>query len=93
MLTQQNLKDRRMKRFYKNKLNLDITPDPITRRKEILKSTLNHADFLPNPLSYEDIDRAFKEWVENEMKVIQDGIELPTMILFSTQPLSGRIIS
>jgi hypothetical protein len=77
-----------MKRFYKNKLNLGITPDPITRRKDILKSTLNHSDFLPNPLSYEDIDRAFKEWVENEMKVIQDGIELPTMILFSNQRFS-----
>lgn len=77
-----------MKRFYKNKLNLGVTPDPETRRKIIMKQSLNHADYLPEPLSYEDIDRAFRDWVESEMSIIQDGIELPTMILFSNQRFS-----
>ena len=77
-----------MKRNFKNRLNLGITPDPKMRREEIMKQSLNHADYLPNPLTYEDIDRAFKTWVETEINVIQDGDKLPTMNLFSNQRFS-----
>ena len=77
-----------MKRNYKNKLNLNNTLDPESRVEEIMKQSLNHADYLPNPLTYEDIDRAFKQWVENEINIVQDGIKLPTMNLFSNQRFS-----
>ena len=77
-----------MKRNYKNKLNLTNNLDPRSRVEEIMKQSLNHADYLPNPLSYEDIDRAFKEWVEKEIVIFQDGVELPTMNLFSNQRFS-----
>ena len=77
-----------MKRFFKNNLKLNNSIDPKTRVQEIAKEMVRHADYLPEPVSYEDIDRAFKEWVETNIKIIQDGLELPTMNLFSNQRFS-----
>ena len=76
------------KRFYKNTLNLDWTPDPIERGKEISREIIEHGDYLPKLLTYEDIDLSFKEWVENSIDIIQDGNRLPTMVLFSNQRFS-----
>lgn len=77
-----------MSRFYKNTINLDVSPDPIERRKNITKEIIQHADYLPKTVSYEDIDRAFKDWVENNIVIVQDGIKLPTMVLYSNQRFS-----
>lgn len=88
MLTHLNLKVKKMKRLYKNKLDLSWTPNPLQRIKDISKEIINHSDYLPKTLSYEDIDRSFKDWVESEIVVIQDGIKLPTMVLYSNQRFS-----
>lgn len=76
------------KRYYKSTLNLDWIPDPIERREEISREIIRHGDFLPETLTYEDIDSSFKEWVENNIDMIQDGNKLPTMVLFSNQRFS-----
>lgn len=76
-----------MRKLYRNTLDLGITPDPLERRQNISKEIIRHADFLPKPLTYEDIDRSFKEWVEN-IEIIQDGKKLPTMVLYSNQRFS-----
>lgn len=87
MLIHQNLKVK-MKKLYRNVLDLSWTPDPIERRKNISKEIIQHADYLPKTLSYEDIDRCFKDWVDEKLNVIQDGVKLPTMVLYSNQRFS-----
>lgn len=77
-----------MSRFYKNILRYGTTQTPDERIKEISNNISKYADFLPKTLSYEDIDRAFKDWVDGQIVVIQDGIKLPTMSLFSNQRFS-----
>lgn len=77
-----------MKRFYKNIIDLSYTPNPRERRNEISKEVVRHADYLPKTLTYEDIDRAFKTWVEERVSIVQDGISLPTMVLYSNQRFS-----
>lgn len=77
-----------MSRFYRNTLDLSVTPDPIERRQNISKEIVRHADYMPKPLGYEDIDRSFKEWVENDIEIIHEGKKLPTMVLYSNQRFS-----
>jgi hypothetical protein len=43
---------------------------------------------LPSTLSYEDIDREFKTWVDEALNIVQDGVKLPTMVLYSNQRFS-----
>ena len=80
-----------MERLYKNTLDLNWTPDPAERRRNISKEIVRHADYIPKTLGYEDIDRCFKEWVENELNIVQDGVKLPTMVLYSNQRFSEYI--
>lgn len=77
-----------MSNFYKNTFDFSITPSPAERRKNISKEIIRHADYMPKTVSYEDIDRAFKDWVENKLNIVQDGIKLPTMVLYSNQRFS-----
>jgi hypothetical protein len=77
-----------MKKFYKNIIKLGNQPSPHERIKEISREIINHADYMPKTLSYEDIDRAFKGWVDSEIKITQDGTLLPTMVLYSNQRFS-----
>ena len=77
-----------MKKLYKNTLDLNLTPDPVECRRNISKEIVRHADYMPKTLGYEDIDRCFKEWVENELNIEQDGVKLPTMVLYSNQRFS-----
>ena len=76
------------KTLYKNFINLKETPTPTQRIKDISKEIVKHSDYLPKTLTYEDIDKSFKEWVENGIVIIQDGKKLPTMTLFSNQRFS-----
>lgn len=77
-----------MKKFYKNIIDFKKNSDPIERRQNISKEIIRHADYMPKTLSYEDIDRSFKEWVENKIEILQDGKKLPTMVLYSNQRFS-----
>ena len=77
-----------MSNFYKNIIDYSYTPNPTERRKNLSDNIAQYGDLLPQPVSYEDIDLSFKEWVEKEVSIVQDGIELPTMVLYSNQRFS-----
>ena len=77
-----------MKNFYKNTINLTWTPNPDEQRRIISKEIIRHSNYLPKTVLYEDIDREFKNWVENKIKIIEDGELLPTLTLFSNQRFS-----
>lgn len=76
------------RRKYKNWLNIHKTPDPLERRMNLIKEAIGKATPLPKPVVYEDIDRAFQEWVEKDLYVSFEGKELPTMVLYSNQRFS-----
>ena len=77
-----------MKRLYKNTIDFSISPDPAEQRHNLVREIVQHSDYVPEPVTYEDIDRSFKEWVEKNLVIIQDGKELPTMSLYSNQRFS-----
>ena len=58
------------------------------RRLETLKGILENGTFFPKTLTYEDIDKAFKEWVEKLEIIDENGKKYPTMSLFSNQRFS-----
>lgn len=76
------------RRKYKNYLNTHHTPDPIERRMNLIKGAIGKGTALPKPVVYEDIDRAFQEWVEKDLYISFEGKELPTMVLYSNQRFS-----
>ena len=76
------------RRKYKNYLNIHHTPDPLERRMNLIKGAIGKGTALPNPVVYEDIDRAFKEWVEKDLYISYEGKEIPTMVLYSNQRFS-----
>lgn len=76
---------------YKNILKLRRTPDPVERRKNLVKEVLKDSTPLPQPLEYIDIDAAFKEWVENDLEINFEGKKVPTIALFSSQRFSEYI--
>ena len=78
-------------RKYKNILKLRRTPDPVERRKNLVKEVLKDSTPLPQPLEYIDIDAAFKEWVENDLEINFEGKKVPTIALFSSQRFSEYI--
>lgn len=74
---------------YKNDIKLSFSDSVgLERREELLSDILQNSTPLPKPLVYEDIDNAFKEWVEKSLYITYDGKELPTMTLFSNQRFS-----
>lgn len=77
-----------MKRYYKNTINFNHTLDPSERIKDISKNIIEHSTNLPKTITYEDIDREFKDWVDNQILIVQDGVKLPTMVLYSNQRFS-----
>ena len=76
------------RRQYKNYLDIHHTPDPIERRMNLIKGAVGKATPLPGPVVYEDIDRAFEEWVRKDLYISFEGKELPTMVLYSNQRFS-----
>ena len=58
------------------------------RRRNMSKIILENQTFFPKPVTYEDIDRTFFEWVDKKLEVVYDGKRLPTYKLFSNQKLS-----
>ena len=77
-----------MKRDYKNTLDLSYTLNPNEQRNNFINKPLKNSDLLPKTLNYEDIDREFKKWVDEKIVIVQDGIKLPTMVLYSNQRFS-----
>lgn len=75
-------------RNFKNFLGYDNQPDPKELRLNYDKEELKDGTPFPNPLTYEDIDREFKKWVEEGLGISYEGKRLPTMTLFSNQRFS-----
>ena len=75
-------------RNFKNFLGYDNQPDPKELRANFDKEELKDSTPFPNPLTYEDIDKEFKKWVEDSLELSYEGKKLPTMTLFSNQRFS-----
>lgn len=69
-------------------MGYDNQPDPKELRKNFDLEELKDSTPFPNPLTYEDIDREFKKWVEDSLAISYEGKYLPTMTLFSNQRFS-----
>lgn len=76
------------KRQNKNTLFLNQPNDPISQRLSYVKEILKDSTFIPKTVKYRDIDEAFVEWVEEELKVVYEEELLPTYALFSNQRYS-----
>lgn len=77
-----------MSRNYKNILPLKDKSFGVERRQNLTKEELSNSSPLPNTITYEDIDKEFKKWVEEEIVIISDGERIPTYTLFSNQRFS-----
>lgn len=77
-----------MSKNYKNILPLKDKSFGIERRQNLTKEELSNSSPLPNTITYEDIDKEFKKWVEEEIIIISDGERIPTYSLFSNQRFS-----
>ena len=75
-------------RIFKNFLGYDNQPDPKELRLNYDKEELKDSTPFPNPLTYEDIDKEFKKWVDESLEISYEGKKLPTMTLFSNQRFS-----
>ena len=76
------------KRLNKNTLYLNQPNDPVEQRLSYVKEILKDSTFLPKTVKYRDIDEAFVEWVENELKMTYEEELIPTYALFSNQRYS-----
>ena len=77
-----------MSKNYKNILPLKDKSFGVERRQNLTKEELSNSSPLPNTITYEDIDKEFKKWVEEEIIIISDGERIPTYSLFSNQRFS-----
>jgi len=75
-------------RNFKNFMGYDIQPDPKELRANYDKEELKDGSPFPNPLTYEDIDREFKKWVDESLEISYEKKRLPTMTLYSNQRFS-----
>lgn len=80
-------------RNFKQFLGYDNQPDPKELRDNYYKEVLKDSSPFPNPLTYEDIDKEFKKWVEERLQISYEGKNLPTMTLFSNQRFSEYLQS
>ena len=73
---------------YIDRLRLRNHAQGVERRRNLSKITLEKGTPLPKPVTYEDIDKAFFEWVDKKLDIVYNGKKLPTYKLFSNQKLS-----
>lgn len=57
-------------------------------RKSYAQDIMSKAPIFPKPLEYADIDKSFRDFVDNELGLTIDGKEVPTFNLFSNQRFS-----
>ena len=63
------------------------------RRRNIVKTILEDSTFFPLPVTYEDIDKAFFDWVDKDLEINYAGRRLPTYRLFSNQRINEYLQS
>lgn len=78
-----------MSQEYKNYIQLTDVVEGKERQVDLITNILDGNAYLPETVTYKNIDESFKSWVENELKITsKDGKEFPTMVLFSNQRFS-----
>lgn len=75
-------------RKYQNKLDLHHKSDPKSNRENFVMQAVRDSTSLPKTLNYEDIDAAFKAWVEEKLYIDFEGEKVPTYSLMSLQRFS-----
>lgn len=75
-------------RDFKNVLPLRDKSHGLERRQNLTKEELNNSSPFPNTVTYEDVDKEFKKWVENDLFIVFEGERIPTFALFSNQRFS-----
>ncbi len=73
---------------FKNDLPLRDKAYGGERRENLVKEVLKESTPFPNPVVYEDIDKEFKKWVEEELDINFEDKNLPTIALFTNQRFS-----
>ena len=77
-----------MSKEFKNKLDLRDKAYGFARREDLIKEVLKDSSPLPLPLEYEDIDKEFKKWVDEDLEIVFEDERLPVFTLFSNQRFS-----
>ena len=72
-------------RKYQNFLDVKHKTTPPSNRRNYAAQAVKDSTSMPKTLSYEDIDQAFKKWVETELFVTFEGKEIPTYAMMSIQ--------
>lgn len=71
-----------------DKLKLRNDSVGVERRRNLSKIMLDHMPNFPLTIEYSDIDRAFENWVTNDLEISYNGIKFPTFKMFSNQRIS-----
>lgn len=58
------------------------------RRINYIKEIMRDEPYFPKPLTYEDIDKAFFNFVDEQIEMTYNGIKVPTFTLYSNQRFS-----
>jgi hypothetical protein len=63
--------------------NLKLTSPTVgpERRQEMLNEIANQGTFLPRGVLYEDMDKAFVEFVDKDLEIVVDGEKIPVIFL------------
>lgn len=77
-----------MSRNYKNIIKLKNSAFGNERRKNLMKEVTKDATPLPQPLEYEDIDKEFFRWVDDDLSISFEDSKLPTFLMVSNQRFS-----
>lgn len=71
-----------------DKLSLRFKKEGKEQRNDMSLKILEKGTPLPLPVEYKDIDACMQKWVEEELKIVYDGIKLPTFKLFANQRIN-----
>ena len=71
-----------------NKIKLRDKAIGTEKRLNMSKEILDKGTPFPSPVTYEDIDKEFEKWVDNELNIEYNGKKLPTFKLFSNQRIN-----
>lgn len=65
------------------KKNMPLSPIKVgsERRQELLDNIANQGTYLPRGVYYEDMDKSFIEFVERDLKIVIDGVDVPVLFL------------
>lgn len=66
---------------FRKDLHIGPKTEGVERRKELREDIAKNGTFLPKGVHYEDIDRDFVKFINNDLKIVIDGKEVPVIFL------------